>query len=117
MILINLVLKRLLSIIVVCFIVIGMFTMPIYAQTNDFSAECLINGDEYNILGKAESDYVNVVLMPADTDVENFSPENFDQSGYVYFSVKNNNGTFSKSFELPNDFLDGEYKSVVWDNA
>ena len=117
MILINLVLKRLLSIIVVCFIVIGMFTIPIYAQTNDFSAECLINGDEYNILGKAESDYVNVVLMPADTDVENFSSENFDQSGYVYFSVKNNNGTFSKSFELPNDFSDGEYKSVVWDNA
>lgn len=110
-------LKRLLAILIACSAIIGMCATPIYAQESEISAECAVNVGIYRISGKGNSDYINVVVMPADDSVDDLTTQKLNQSDYISFSIKNNADGFEKSFAMPQDFADGEYKSVIWDGA
>lgn len=111
------ILKRLCAIITACSIIIGISTVPIYAQEGEFIAECAVENGMYSISGKGNSDYINVIVMPADESDDNLTAQKLSQLDYISFSVKNNGNSFEKSFTMPEGFPDGEYKSVIWDGS
>lgn len=112
----KLVLKKLSAIIVATSLIIGMCTVPAFAQDSEFSAECTITDRVLSISGEGNSRYINAIIMPADNEVDGITVEKLNGSKYISFSMKNTGG-FDKSFTLPTGFTDGEYKAVLWDGT
>ena len=109
----KLVLKKLSAIIVATSLIIGMCTVPAFAQEGEFGAECTITDRVLSISGEGNSHYINAIIMPADSEVDGITVEKLNGSKYISFSMKNTGG-FEKSFTLPTGFTDGEYKAVLW---
>ena len=112
----KLVFKKLLAIIVAASCITGMCSVPAFAQNGEFSAECTVIGREFNISGTGKSRYINAIIMPANDDVDGVTVQKLNDPQYISFSMKNVEG-FDKSFVLPAEFTDGEYKAVLWDGT
>lgn len=109
--------KRFFAAMIACSVVIGMCVVPSYAEEATTSVSCTVEDGVYSISGTGRDSQINVVIMPADGNAEGLTAEKISQPDHIAFSMKNSSGTFEKSFALPQDFSEGEYKSVLWDGA
>ncbi len=103
---------KLVALVIACIMAIG--ALPVYAEN---TASCSVNGSSYSVMGTAESESVNVIIMPADENAEDITLEELNSNSFIAFSVANSDGSYSKSFNLPTDFAEGEYKTVIYDGA
>lgn len=111
------IMKRFFALLISCSVAAGMYVMPSYAEDAEFAAVCAVENGIYSISGRGNGDRINVIINPAEEDINAFTAEILSQSNHIAFSVENGSDGFQKRFTLPQDFSDGEYKSVVWDGA
>lgn len=109
--------QRIIAVIAVCSVACPMMNRPVVYAENKADIVCTVENGVYKISGSSESDYANVVIMSAEADSDEITGEILSLPDYISFSAASSNGSFSKSFALPQNLADGEYKSVVWSGS
>lgn len=84
---------------------------PCFARELD----CTLAEGRLSVSGKAENDYVNIIVMPMSEDGSNVSLALLSDNRHFAFSMENTAGTVSKELYLPEDFAAGAYKLVSFD--
>ena len=83
---------------------------------NAFASDCAVNGAEYTVSGTAVSDNVNFIIMPADKDAAEITIYDLNTDAYIPF-YHTQSGSYTKTFDLPDAFKSGRYKTVIYDDA
>lgn len=83
------------------------------------AASLNVENSEYSlsVSGSAQSGSVTCVIMPAGEDIDELTYTMMTDNKHIGLSVSSNNQSFSESFKLPQDFLSGEYKILVFDGV